>query len=123
MRFSILITGLTTTRSTGERGISQKFLGYVQAIDKTAGERALGPGQTISGKAQVLGGTVAEKAQEFSGTVSGKAQELSGTVSGKAQELSGKARDSFQSASQQARAFDEQKGISKTFFDVSTIAS
>lgn len=35
-----------------EKGISQKFLGYVHELDKTAGERALGPDQTISQKVQ-----------------------------------------------------------------------
>ncbi|KAG2010097.1 hypothetical protein CC2G_012945 [Coprinopsis cinerea AmutBmut pab1-1] len=35
-----------------QKGISKKFLDYVQHLDKTIGERALGPDQTVSGKAQ-----------------------------------------------------------------------
>ncbi|TRM61157.1 hypothetical protein BD626DRAFT_571185 [Schizophyllum amplum] len=35
-----------------QRGISKKFLSYLQNIDKTLGEKTLGPEQTISGKAQ-----------------------------------------------------------------------
>jgi len=60
-----------------ERGISQKFLGYVQTLDKSAGERALGPDKTISAKVQ----------------------------------------ETLGNAQTQARTLDEQKGISKTFYD------
>ncbi|TFK19991.1 hypothetical protein FA15DRAFT_673897 [Coprinopsis marcescibilis] len=35
-----------------EKGISTKFLNYVHQLDKTVGERALGPDQTVSGKVQ-----------------------------------------------------------------------
>ncbi|KAH6914088.1 hypothetical protein BKA70DRAFT_1260400 [Coprinopsis sp. MPI-PUGE-AT-0042] len=35
-----------------QKGISAKFLNYVQQIDKTVGEKALGPDQTVSGKVQ-----------------------------------------------------------------------
>ncbi|KAL1744078.1 hypothetical protein HDZ31DRAFT_39471 [Schizophyllum fasciatum] len=57
-----------------QRGISQKFLAYLQNLDKTLGAKALGPEQTISGKVQ----------------------------------------DTAQAATQQAKAVDEQRGISKT---------
>jgi len=35
-----------------KQGISKRFLSYFQSLDKSAGERALGPQQTLSGKAQ-----------------------------------------------------------------------
>jgi len=35
-----------------KHGISQKFLRYFQSVDKTIGERALGPEQTVSAKVQ-----------------------------------------------------------------------
>lgn len=66
------------TLTIDEKGISAKFLSYVQDLDKTAGERALGPNQTVSSKVQ----------------------------------------DTLASAHQQAKNLDEQKGISKTFYDV-----
>ena len=39
-------------KSVEQHGISQKFLNYFQSVDKTIGERALGPQQTLSGKVQ-----------------------------------------------------------------------
>ncbi|KAL1673439.1 hypothetical protein EV122DRAFT_270471 [Schizophyllum commune] len=57
-----------------ERGISQKFLAYLQNLDKTLGAKAVGPEQTLSGKAL----------------------------------------EAAHAATQQAKAIDEQKGISKT---------
>jgi len=35
-----------------ERGISKRFLSYIQGLDKTVGEKALGPDQTLSSKLQ-----------------------------------------------------------------------
>ena len=35
-----------------EKGISNKFLAYIQSMDTTLGERALGKDKTISGKVQ-----------------------------------------------------------------------
>ncbi|RXW22885.1 hypothetical protein EST38_g2999 [Candolleomyces aberdarensis] len=65
------------------KGISQKFLSYVQDLDKTAGARALGPEQTISAKLQ----------------------------------------ETFDQAKTNAKNLDEEKGYSKTFWDVRTISS
>lgn len=35
-----------------KQGISSRFLSYFHSLDKSVGERALGPDQTISGKLQ-----------------------------------------------------------------------
>lgn len=35
-----------------QRGISKRFLSYIQSLDTTLGEKALGPQKTISGKVQ-----------------------------------------------------------------------
>lgn len=35
-----------------QRGISKRFLSYIQSLDTTLGQKALGPEQTISGKMQ-----------------------------------------------------------------------
>jgi len=56
-----------------ERGISKRFLGYINHLDQTIGARALGPGKTVSGHVQ----------------------------------------STLENATQQARAVDEQRGISK----------
>jgi hypothetical protein len=44
-------------------GISKKFLNYIQSLDKTVGERALGPDQTISGKIQSTVGSATQQAR------------------------------------------------------------
>jgi len=46
---------------TEKQGISKRFLDYFQSLDKSVGERALGPEQTISGKLQ---STVASASQQ-----------------------------------------------------------
>ncbi|KAI5896368.1 uncharacterized protein SCHCODRAFT_02614629 [Schizophyllum commune H4-8] len=56
-----------------QRGISQRFIAYLQNLDKTLGAKAVGPEKTLSGKAL----------------------------------------ETAQAATQQAKAIDEQKGISK----------
>ncbi|CDO74572.1 hypothetical protein BN946_scf184771.g8 [Trametes cinnabarina] len=60
-----------------QRGISNRFLSYIQSLDTKLGEKALGPEKTISGKVQ----------------------------------------ETLASATQQAKAVDEQKGISKIASD------
>ncbi|KAI0768970.1 hypothetical protein BD413DRAFT_85803 [Trametes elegans] len=60
-----------------QRGISNRFLSYIQNLDTTLGAKALGPEKTISGKVQ----------------------------------------ETLVNAAQQAKAVDEQKGISKTATD------
>lgn len=65
--------------SKAKQGISKRFLSYFQSLDTSLGARALGPGQTLTGKAQDLGNT----------------------------------------ATQQAKAVDEQRGLSKMANDVS----
>ncbi|KAI0671038.1 hypothetical protein C8Q78DRAFT_1069729 [Trametes maxima] len=65
-----------------QRGISTRFLSYIQSLDTKLGERALGPEKTISGKVQ----------------------------------------ETLASATQQAKAVDEQKGITKTASDYYTRA-
>lgn len=46
---------------TDKKGISKQFLSYFQNLDKSVGERTLGPDQTISGKLQ---STVDKAAQQ-----------------------------------------------------------
>ncbi|KAH9891953.1 hypothetical protein C8Q73DRAFT_837499 [Cubamyces lactineus] len=60
-----------------QHGISNRFLSYIQSLDTTLGQKALGPEKTISGKVQ----------------------------------------ETLASATQQAKAVDEQKGITKTASD------
>jgi hypothetical protein len=48
-----------------ERGISTRFLNYFHSLDKTVGERALGPEQTLSAKVQTTVGQAAEQAKEI----------------------------------------------------------
>lgn len=43
---------IVTYRFIEAHGISQKFLSYFHSMDKTIGERALGPQQTVSAKIQ-----------------------------------------------------------------------
>jgi len=38
--------------TTGKQGISKRFLSYFHSLDKSVGERALGPDHTISAKLQ-----------------------------------------------------------------------
>jgi TRAP-type mannitol/chloroaromatic compound transport system substrate-binding protein len=38
--------------AAGKQGISKRFLSYFHSLDKSVGERALGPDQTISAKVQ-----------------------------------------------------------------------
>ncbi|KAJ3002293.1 hypothetical protein NUW54_g5926 [Trametes sanguinea] len=61
-----------------QRGISNRFLSYIQSLDAKLGEKTLGPEKTISGKVQ----------------------------------------ETLATATQQAKAVDEQKGITKTASDV-----
>ncbi|EIW59646.1 uncharacterized protein TRAVEDRAFT_46948 [Trametes versicolor FP-101664 SS1] len=65
-----------------QRGISTRFLSYIQGLDTTIGAKTLGPEKTISGKVQ----------------------------------------ETLASATQQAKAVDEQKGITKTAGDYYTRA-
>ncbi|KAL7279698.1 hypothetical protein PYCCODRAFT_1452231 [Trametes coccinea BRFM310] len=60
-----------------QRGISSRFLSYIQSLDAKLGEKTLGPEKTISGKVQ----------------------------------------ETLATATQQAKAVDEQKGITKTASD------
>jgi hypothetical protein len=61
-----------------KNGISTRFLSYITHIDKTIGQKVVGPDQTVSGKVT----------------------------------------DTAKAGYEQARALDEQKGISKTATDV-----
>ena len=47
----------------GKQGISKRFLSYFQNLDKSVGERALGPDQTISGKLQSTVGKAVQHAK------------------------------------------------------------
>lgn len=38
--------------TAGKQGISKRFLSYFHSLDKSVGERALGPSQTITAKLQ-----------------------------------------------------------------------
>jgi len=38
--------------AAGKQGISKRFLSYFHSLDKSVGERALGPDHTISAKVQ-----------------------------------------------------------------------
>lgn len=50
---SILTTTVGRFSSpTEQKGISTRFLGFINSIDSTIGQKALGPDQTISGKVQ-----------------------------------------------------------------------
>ena len=46
-----------------KQGISKRFLSYFQNLDKSVGERALGPDQTISGKLQSTVGKAVQHAK------------------------------------------------------------
>lgn len=46
-----------------KQGISKRFLNFIQGLDKSVGERALGPEQTISGKAQATAETAVQHAR------------------------------------------------------------
>lgn len=46
------IEGWFQTLLVDKQGISKKFLSFISGLDKSAGHRALGPEQTISGKVQ-----------------------------------------------------------------------
>jgi len=46
-----------------ERGISKRFLSYIQGLDKTVGEKALGPDQTLSSKLQATVGQATQQAR------------------------------------------------------------
>ncbi|KAF8798852.1 hypothetical protein BYT27DRAFT_7202564 [Phlegmacium glaucopus] len=45
------------------QGISKRFLNYFQSLDKTVGQRALGPDQTITGKVQTTMDAAAQHAR------------------------------------------------------------
>ena len=46
-----------------KQGISNRFLRYFHSLDKSVGERALGPDQTISGKLQSTVGKAVQQAK------------------------------------------------------------
>jgi hypothetical protein len=46
-----------------KQGISKQFLSYFQNLDKSVGERALGPDRTISGKVQSTVGRAVQQAK------------------------------------------------------------
>jgi len=46
-----------------ERGISKRFLSYLNSVDQTVGSKTLGPGQTISGKATETISTATQQAR------------------------------------------------------------
>lgn len=50
-------------KSIDKQGISKKFLDYIHSLDKTVGERALGPDQTLSSKIQTTVGQAAQQAR------------------------------------------------------------
>lgn len=56
---------LQSNKFIEKHGISQKFLNYFQSIDKTIGERTLGPQQTISAKVQTTVEQATQKARAF----------------------------------------------------------
>ncbi|KAF9013370.1 hypothetical protein BDQ17DRAFT_1419529 [Cyathus striatus] len=47
-----------------KQGISKRFINYFHSLDKTVGERALGPDQTVSAKAQSTVDAAVQKAKE-----------------------------------------------------------
>lgn len=49
--------------SIGKQGISKRFLNFMQGLDKSVGSRALGPEQTISGRAQATAETAVQHAK------------------------------------------------------------
>lgn len=46
-----------------EKGISKRFLSYIQSVDKTGGEKVLGPGQTFSARTQATIDSVTTQAK------------------------------------------------------------
>ena len=46
-----------------KQGISSRFLSYFHSLDKSVGERTLGPDQTISGKLQSTVGKAVQQAK------------------------------------------------------------
>ena len=61
--FIILLLRLTLLVKLDKQGISKRFLGSFQNLDKSVGERALGPDQTISGKLQSTVGKAVQHAK------------------------------------------------------------
>ena len=50
-------------RDAEKQGISQRFLKYIQSLDTTIGQKALGPEQTVSGRVQSALGAATEQAR------------------------------------------------------------
>jgi len=48
-----------------KQGISKRFLNYFHSLDKTVGERALGPDQTITAKLQTTVGSATQQARSM----------------------------------------------------------
>ena len=61
--FIILLLRLTLLVKLDKQGISKRFLGSFQNLDKSVGERALGPDQTILGKLQSTVGKAVQHAK------------------------------------------------------------
>lgn len=62
-RLRLLQSQSQHNKSVEQHGISQKFLNYFQSMDKTIGERALGPQQTFSAKVQATVGQATQQAR------------------------------------------------------------
>ena len=61
--FIILLLRLTLLVKLDKQGILKRFLGSFQNLDKSVGERALGPDQTILGKLQSTVGKAVQHAK------------------------------------------------------------
>lgn len=85
-----------------QRGISRRFMGYIQQLDSTLGQKAVGPEQTLSG---AVSGKVS---QTFSSTLS------SGVTTKVSQTFS----QTLTQARERAKSIDEQAGISSRAGDV-----
>ena len=59
----VLVMFLMTLVKIGKQGISKRFLSYFHNLDKSVGERTLGPDQTISGKLQSTVGKAVQQAR------------------------------------------------------------
>ena len=91
-----------------QHGISGRFLSYIHGLDSTLGEsaRPLGLGLCTL--------------RVFLSRLSGLVYRAGAKVLGPEQTISAKAQEALRGAQQQARAVDEQRGISKNAMDVST---
>lgn len=104
-----------------QRGISRRFVGYIQTLDTTVGQKTLGPEKTVSG---VVSGRVS---QTF-GAASQAFGSASQTLGGASRSLGQAASQTFTQARERARSIDESAGLSSragtvSFFALSVITN